>query len=102
MLGTRLGGCPLLVSLDEDTSKSTHPWCPNPAVLGPSGLRAASLYQDATLKVFGGSYAMVAGSTNNPSAVLATGNGHVVFDPGSNVVINGASNYFIQGYLAHP
>jgi len=71
-------------------------------VTGATLTTTASLYQDTTLKVLGGSFAMVAGSTNNPSAVLATGNGHLVFAPGSNVVINGSSNYYIQGYLAHP
>jgi hypothetical protein len=62
----------------------------------------ASLYQDATLKVHGGSNAMLASSSSNPSAVLATGNGRLVFDPGTNIVINGSTSYYIQGYLAHP
>lgn len=65
----------------------------------------ASLYQDATLKVNGQSYAMYAASNSGFIGVLATGNGRLVFAPGSNIVIQGVSSntaYYIQGYLAHP
>jgi hypothetical protein len=71
-------------------------------VTGATLTTVASLYQDATLKVLGNSNAMLASSSSNPSAVLATGNGRLVFAPGSNVVIQGSTSYFIQGYLAHP
>lgn len=69
-------------------------------VTGAALSTTASLYQDGTLKVNGSSYAMVSSSSTTPS-LLAAGNGHVAFDPGSTVVINGSSSYFIQGYLAH-
>src|SRR5262245_31030093 len=45
-----------------------------------------SLYQDATLKVHGSSYAMFAASTSGFIGVLAAGNGKVVFEPGTNVI----------------
>jgi hypothetical protein len=45
---------------------------------------------------------MLASSTNLAGAALNQGNGKVVFDPGTTVVIQGAASYFIQGYLAHP
>ena len=65
----------------------------------------ASLYQDSTLKVHGQSYAMFVASTSGFIGVLATGNGKVVFEPGSNVVFqtpSGTTYYYLQGYLAHP
>ena len=65
----------------------------------------ANLLQDSTLKVHGQSYAMFVASSTGFIGVLATGNGRVVFEPGSNVVLQtatGTTYYYIQGYLAHP
>jgi hypothetical protein len=61
----------------------------------------ASLLQGATPKVAGSSNAMLT-TSGAADAVLATGRGQLVFDPGSTVVINGSTTYYIQGYLAHP
>ena len=65
----------------------------------------ASLYQDSTLKVQANSYQMYAASTTGFIGALAAGNGRVVFEPGSNLVLQTPNNltyYYVQGYLAHP
>ena len=59
------------------------------------------LYADSTLKVNGYSRAMYFDSRG----FLSQGNGRVVFEPGTNVVLisDGPGRYYtIQGYLAHP
>jgi hypothetical protein len=71
-------------------------------VTGASMSTVASLYQGATLKVHGGSLAMLANGTYGGGSLLNQGHGHLVFDPGSTVVINGSTGYYIEGYLAHP
>ncbi len=74
-------------------------------VTGAAMTGNASLYQDTSLKVSAGSFAMRIGVPELPSTVLGMGNGRVVFDPGTAVVIGDVTSavpYFIQGYLAHP
>ncbi len=89
-------------------SNTTIYTVPNNRILVVTGAMTstfASLYQDSTLKVHGQSYAMFVASTSGFIGALASGNGHVVFEPGSNVVLqtpSGTTYYFIQGYLAHP
>ncbi len=59
------------------------------------------MYEDGTMKVNGYSRAMLEGNTG----FLTSGEGHIAFAPGSNVVLNNESSsaaYTIQGYLAHP
>jgi len=62
----------------------------------------ADLYEGSTLKVEGSSAAMLANSNTVAGGVLSSGNGHLVFNPGSTLVISGSASYYIQGYLAHP
>jgi hypothetical protein len=62
----------------------------------------ANLLQGSTVKVRGNSFAMYGTQTNPGGAMLTQGNGHLVFDPGSVVQIEGAASYYIEGYLAHP
>ena len=65
----------------------------------------ASLYQDSTLKVHANSYQLYAASTTDFVGALAAGNGRVVFEPGTNVILqtpNNVTYYYVQGYLAHP
>ncbi len=59
------------------------------------------LYQDGVLKVNGYSRAMNA----DEGGMLSQGNGRIVFDPGTNVILHsdGSTRYYsLQGYLAHP
>ena len=62
----------------------------------------ADLYEGSTLKVEGASLAMLANANSVSGAVLSGGNGHLVFNPGSTLVISGSASYYVQGYLAHP
>lgn len=70
----------------------------------------ADLYQDGTLRMEGNTELLRCDNTsssndNNPS-LLRLGNAHIVFEPGSQVIVNvsAASTfpYYFEGHLAHP
>ena len=65
---------------------------------------STDVYQDSTLKIEGGSNAAYCSSSS--VGMLGLNNGHVVFEPGTELIIetdtHQPSDYMIQGYLAHP
>jgi hypothetical protein len=66
--------------------------------------------QDSELKVKGSTTATYCSSSTGASAAtgfLARGQGQIVFEPGTNLIIDSSSGtqntpYVLQGYLAHP
>ena len=90
-------------------SNNTIYTVPNDRILIVTGVSVnslAHLYQDNTLKVQAESSQMFTGHIYGFVGALAAGNGKVVFEPGSNVVLRtpggNATTYYLQGYLAHP
>jgi hypothetical protein len=77
---------------------------------GCSDSPGASLYEDATLKIDDQLHLLacdnLSSSNDNSPKMLMQGQGHVVFAPGSQVIINniavGGWPYYFEGYLAHP
>ena len=101
------GGSHPYVSFTGLTSAAITPIYTVPAnrilvVTGAVMSGTANLLQGSTVKVRGNSFAMYGPQMNPGGAMLTQGNGHVVFDPGSVVQIEGINSYYIEGYLAHP
>ncbi|MEM9460115.1 MAG: hypothetical protein AAGF11_38420 [Myxococcota bacterium] len=70
----------------------------------------ADLYQDGILKMDGSTELLRCDNTNSTSdnnpSLLRMGNAHIVFEPGSQVIVNvpGAAQwpYYLEGHLARP
>lgn len=71
---------------------------------------SAELFQDGTLKLRNFSRLLDCDDTNNNQdnapGLLRQGNAHVVFEPGTQVIVTvnapNAWSYYLEGYLAHP